>query len=154
MNIQKWDIRYLELAYQVGTWSKDPSTKVGAILVRPNNSIASTGFNGFPIGHDDSPELYLDRVYKHKHVIHAEENALRFFEKRAENFSLYVSFPCCENCISLIISNGITRIVTPELPISGRSILWITEWSERIEKSKEKAKKNNIQWDTYDIIKK
>lgn len=30
---EKWNRRFVELAKNVSTWSKDPSTKVGAVIV-------------------------------------------------------------------------------------------------------------------------
>tara|TARA_R110000787_G_scaffold186397_1_gene297914 strand:- start:2897 stop:3064 length:168 start_codon:yes stop_codon:yes gene_type:complete len=43
----KWDQRFMELAAFIAQWSKDPSTKVGAVIVDPRNKrIVSTGFNG------------------------------------------------------------------------------------------------------------
>ena len=47
-DIDKWDARFLDLAVYVADWSKDPSTKVGAVLVRPDRTIAALGFNRFP----------------------------------------------------------------------------------------------------------
>jgi dCMP deaminase len=74
--IDKWDGRFLDLAVFVGDWSKDPSTKVGAVLVRPDRTIAGLGFNGFPRGVLDHPERYDDRPTKYEMVVHAEMNAL------------------------------------------------------------------------------
>lgn len=132
---RKWDQRYINLAREVGTWSKDPSTKVGAVLVRPNNSVASTGFNGFPPGYDDSPDLYLDRGYKYQHVIHAEENAIKFFGQTAEGFTLYTSFPCCPDCVEKAGKAGVSRIVCPALNTEGRNLEWVDEWKQRIRRS-------------------
>lgn len=132
MNRQrKWDLRYLELANLVASWSKDPSTKVGAVLVRPNNSVAATGFNGFPPGADDSPERYADRDLKYRHVVHAEVNALNFFGQPAQGFTLYTSFPYCPNCLTYAARRGVTRIVQPPLPTLDRGPEWIREWQER-----------------------
>ena len=131
----KWDRRYIALAQHVATWSKDPSTKVGAVLVRPNNSVASVGFNGFPPGHDDSPELYSDRAYKYQHVVHAEINALNFFGSRADGFALYTSFPCCPDCMSAAGWLGVARVCFPETDFTGRDPEWILEWRQRIDDS-------------------
>lgn len=145
---RKWDLRYLGLARQIADWSKDPSTKVGAVLVRPNNSIASTGFNGFPPGEDDSPDLYADREYKYAHVIHAEVNAIDFFlghrhatnthHQPLEGFALYTSFPVCPECMTRIVKEGITRIVSPGIgQVSyGKPATWIRAWSDRLVESR------------------
>lgn len=154
----KWDRRYIALAREVGTWSKDPSTQVGAVLVRPNNSVASTGFNGFPSGHDDSPELYLNREYKYKHVVHAEDNALRFYcgvntkgkfrlSSLRPGFTLYTSFPTCPNCMTLCGEVGVSRVVGPPLDPTGKTQEWQNEWKQRILKSSEIAARYGIQWD-------
>lgn len=146
----KWDRRYIELARTVARWSKDPSTKVGAVLVRPNNSVASTGFNGFPPGHDDSPELYLDRDYKYKHVVHAEVNALNFLDSPADGFTLYTSFPCCPDCVERAAEAGVSRIVHPPLPTLGRSALWVGEWTQRLIRSREVAARHGIALEVLD----
>ena len=52
----KWDIRFLEMAKLVASWSKDPSTQVGAIAVR-NRTVIAQGYNGFPRGVDDHQYL-------------------------------------------------------------------------------------------------
>ena len=46
-----WDQRFIALADHIGQWSKDPSTQQGAVIVRPDKTIAATGFNGFPRRH-------------------------------------------------------------------------------------------------------
>lgn len=154
----KWDRRYLRLAYEIAGWSKDPSTTVGAVLVRPNNSVASTGFNGFPAGESDAPELYADRAYKYEHVVHAEANAFRFLAEAANRqnngikglctgFTLYTSFPCCPNCMALAAQAGVTRVVGPPINFSGKSEEWKNEWRARIIESAETAEKNGIAWD-------
>lgn len=109
----KWDLRFLEMARLVGSWSKDPSSKIGAVLVRPDRTLASIGFNGFPQGLSDAPELYQDRDYKIATVRHAEENAIGFSKDQSlAGYTIYVSGlpPCC-NCASEIIQRGITRVV-------------------------------------------
>ncbi len=146
----RWDRRYVGLAQHVAGWSKDPSTKVGAVLVRPNNSVASTGFNGFPPGHDDSPELYADRGYKYQHVVHAEVNALNFLGSPADGFTLYTSFPCCPDCVERAGKAGVTRIVYPRLDVSGRDASWAAEWRERLEKAQEVAKRYGIEVEVLD----
>lgn len=140
----RWDRRYVGLAQHIAGWSKDPSTKVGAVLVRPNNSVASTGFNGFPPGHDDSPELYLDRDYKYKHVVHAEVNALNFLGQTASGFTLYTSFPCCPDCVERAAEAGVSRIVHPPLQTLGRTTLWVGDWTQRLIRSQEVAAHHGI----------
>lgn len=110
----KWDHRFLELAKTVSTWSKDPSTKVGAVIVDPLNRIVSVGYNGFPRGCDDSTALYENREIKYARTVHAEVNAiLTAGQGRSTGATLYTwPFQPCSTCSGLIIQSGITRVVS------------------------------------------
>lgn len=112
MNTTKWDKRFLELAKLVGSWSKDPSTKVGAVIVDENNRIVSVGYNGFPRGIEDNKRL-LDREEKYDIIVHAEVNALMFANKSVEGCTLYTwPFQPCSRCAGLIIQSGVKRVVS------------------------------------------
>lgn len=107
-----WDIRFMELAHHVAAWSKDPSTKVGAVIVKPDKTIVSVGYNGFPRGVDDDPSRYDNRDMKYKFVVHAEANAILNANSPVKGCILYVTHqPCCE-CAKLIIQSGIKDVVT------------------------------------------
>ena len=111
-NQQRWDARFLEMAKVVASWSKDPSTKVGAVIVRPDKTVCSVGFNGFPRFVDDSPGQYADRNIKYPQVKHAEENAILFAREHLAGYTLYV-YPlrtCCP-CSGDVIQAGIKRVV-------------------------------------------
>jgi dCMP deaminase len=114
-----WDGRFLSLAHLVGTWSKDPSTKVGACIVRPDRTIAAVGYNGFPRGTKDDPALLVDRDVKYLRTVHAEMNAILSAHEPVRGYTLYVTplYPCA-NCASVIIQAGIARVVAlmPDLP--------------------------------------
>lgn len=132
----KWDGRYLAIALQIASWSKDPSTKVGAVVVNGDNRIVSTGFNGFPPGEDDAAHLYTDRAYKYAHVVHAEQSALEQCPTRGcSGFTIYTSFPCCPNCTRAIRARGFRRIVCPPLPTAGKSAEWISQWGDWVRES-------------------
>lgn len=112
MNSTKWDRRFLELAKLVGSWSKDPSTKVGAVIA-DHNKIVSVGYNGFPTGVQDSKERLIDRELKYDIVIHAEANALSFANRSVEGCTIYTyPFQPCSKCAGLIIQSGIKRVVS------------------------------------------
>ena len=72
----KWDGRFIELAKHISGWSKDPSTKVGCVVVGEDREIRSTGFNGFPRGIEDDSDRLEDREQKYPLICHAEENAI------------------------------------------------------------------------------
>jgi dCMP deaminase len=111
---KKWDMRYLEMARLVSTWSKDPSTKTGAVFVRPNRSVIAIGFNGFAAGVDDSEDRYNDRKIKYEMVIHCEENALIAAQSSVEGSCLYTwPFISCSRCSAKMIQAGVKRHVAP-----------------------------------------
>jgi dCMP deaminase len=113
MSLTKWDERFIELAKLVGSWSKDPSTQVGAVIVDGDKRIVSIGFNGFPKGVKDSQKRLVDREQKYDIIIHAEANALMFAGKSVEGCTLYTwPFQPCSRCAGLIIQSGIKRVVS------------------------------------------
>jgi dCMP deaminase len=113
--MDKWDNRYLELARHISTWSKDPSTQTGAVIVRPDQSIASVGFNGFPQNMPDTPELYANRDEKYSRIIHCEMNAAMFARESLQGYTLYTyPFISCDRCFVHMAQEGIVRFVAPE----------------------------------------
>lgn len=107
-----WDSRFLTLADTIAQWSKDPSTKVGAVIVNDKRIIMGVGYNGFPRGVDDSEESYADRELKHRMVVHAEANAILNARGSVEGCTLYVSpLPPCAECAKLIIQAGISKVI-------------------------------------------
>lgn len=118
---KKWDRRFLKLAAEVSSWSRDPSTKVGAVIVRPDNTIASLGYNGFPRGMSDSPELYADATreeVKYKRMVHAELNAILNAHGPVTGHTLYCTLFPCSSCALVIIQSGIKSVIAkmPEGP--------------------------------------
>lgn len=109
----KWNIRFLELANHIAGWSKDPSTKVGAVIVRPDKTIASVGYNGFPRGVRDYQDRYEDRSIKYPMVVHAEANAIVNAKEPLNGATLYCTLFPCSSCAGLIIQSGIEVVVTP-----------------------------------------
>jgi len=117
MAYDKWDLRYYKDTLEKASWSKDPSTKVGAIIVKPNNTILSNGYNGFPRGTDDSDVKLNNREVKYLRTVHAELNAILNCETRPVGCTIYVRpLPPCAQCSAAIIQSGITRVVCPPLP--------------------------------------
>lgn len=124
---ERWDARFLEMAELVATWSKDPSTKVGAILVDPARRVTSTGYNGFPRGVDDSWERYADREQKYAMVVHAELNAILTACSGGMDVmgcTLYVTRAPCAECAKSIIQAGIVRVVWASDTDPAMSIRW------------------------------
>lgn len=108
----KWRNRFLKLADTVAVWSKDPSTKVGAVIVRPDRTIVSLGYNGFPRGVADDKERYDDRALKYNLVVHAEANAILSSREPLQGYSLITTLPPCAECTKLIIQSGVVYIAS------------------------------------------
>jgi len=112
--LSQWGNRYLSLAKEVSTWSKDPSRKIGAIAVGDKGQILAQGYNGFPRGILDSPERYNDRPTKYKLVVHAEMNVIynaTFNGVSLDGARLFVyGLPVCSECAKGIIQVGITAV--------------------------------------------
>ena len=107
-----WSNRFLELATFISSWSKDPSTKVGAVITR-GNRIISTGFNGPPQKVHDLQERFLDREIKLRIVLHAEINAILFAKQDLKGCTLYCTHPPCTQCASIIIQSGLEEVIFP-----------------------------------------
>jgi len=113
--LNKWDKRYLALAKEVASWSKDPSTQVGAVTVGSKKEVLSQGFNGFPRGIVDSEDRYNNRETKYKYVVHAEMNAIynaTYSGVSLDGAVLYVyGLPICSECAKGIIQVGIKKVI-------------------------------------------
>ena len=107
-----WDERFLALAHHVSQWSKDPSTKVGAVLVGLDKRQVALGYNGFPRGVLDSASRLADRDIKLRYTIHAERNVLDNAHFPTQGATLYCTHPPCTSCALSIISKGIARVVS------------------------------------------
>jgi len=109
--MNNWDYRFFDLAAHVATWSKDPSTQVGAAIVNDDRQVLGLGYNGFPRGVEDHVHRYNDRPTKLLFVAHAERNAL---DNAADvkGATLYSTLFPCTDCAKGIIQRGIKRVVT------------------------------------------
>ena len=112
----KWDDRFIRIAEEVRSWSKDPGTKVGCVLVR-DKRILATGYNGFPANLSDSLHLYNRREYKLAITVHAECNALFNAAKNGVDVSgctAYVTFHPCSQCAAALIQSGVKLVICPD----------------------------------------
>lgn len=113
IDLRDWDKRFLDLAKEISIWSKDPSTKVGAVIVDDNRRIVSTGYNGLPRNIMDSFDRLSNRELKYEMIIHAEVNAILYAKQDLTNCTLYTyPFQPCSRCASIVIQSGITQVVS------------------------------------------
>ena len=104
------DKTMLELAQTISKLSKDPRTKVGAILLSKCGKKLSMGYNGFPQGVEENADLW-QRENKQHYVQHAEINAIVNCNFEKEGATLYCTLQPCNSCLGAIINAGIKRIV-------------------------------------------
>jgi len=121
----EWDQRFLRLARLVAFWSKDPSTKCGAVIVRPDNTLASVGFNGFARGMDDHEDHYADRAIKYPHILHSEWNALRSTQDPTLAGTTVYAWPMppCDECTAPLLQKKVARVVANP-PEEDKLIRW------------------------------
>lgn len=129
-------LKFVRVAESIASLSKDPSTKVGALIIDDDANIISTGFNGFPRGVNDMRERYQIREMKLKLVAHAEANAIAQAARaghRTHGANLIVTalYPCT-NCTGLIIQAGIKRVFAPVMDPVEANRFWFQE--QRISK--------------------
>lgn len=108
---EKWDRRFLELASHISSWSRDPSTKTGCVIVDGLKRVIAIGYNGFPRMFPDNEDLYVDRETKYKYICHADRNALDNAPCSVEKMVMYITHPPCLECQKSIIQKGIQKVV-------------------------------------------
>ena len=116
--LTKWDERFFKIALEAASWSKDPKTKVGAVLVSPDKREVSWGFNGFPKKLKD--DRRLTSKSKNCFTVHAELNAILNAKKDLIGWTLYVTKFPCHNCALAISQAGIARLVCPPIDTNSK----------------------------------
>jgi len=118
-----WDQMFLAIAKEAAKRSKDPSTKVGAVIVGPDNEVRSIGYNCFPRGVDDGAPGRLERPLKYLWIEHGERNAVYNAARVGTSLKgcrMYVSWLPCADCARAIIQSGICELVIEDLSIPDR----------------------------------
>jgi len=122
----KWDLRFLELAALVSTWSKD-TTKVGCVIVGPDREVRGVGYNGFPRGVDDDVPERKQRPAKYLWTAHAERNALDNALRAGisvRGCTLYLTWMPCMDCARGIIQTGIAKVIAGQGSVSDNPEKW------------------------------
>lgn len=126
-----WFQRYMDLAHHVAQWSKDPSTRVGAVVVGIDRREIALAYNGFPPGIADTEERLADRPTKYRFTQHAERNALDNARFDLRGSTLAVTLHPCSECAKSIVSKGVRIVLCP--PIAEGSRWWQeAEWGAQI----------------------
>lgn len=139
--------KYMKLAQFFSEWSKDPRTKVGAVIIGENGQVLSQGYNGFPRGIKDTEERLNNREIKNKLVTHAEENALYnalLNNANIENSTIYVyGLHVCHNCAKGIIQSGIKDVVMLETKVN--------DWTESTTLAKEMFEESGVKFEILEL---
>ena len=129
----KWHARFLQMAALVGSWSKDPSTKSGAVIVDNKQRVVATGYNGLPRGIQDSHIRLHTRELKYDLTMHSELNAILFAKTHLDGFAIYSTpIPPCIRCAVAIIQSGIKHVICTPLHDDQRD-----RWQASVDHSKE-----------------
>ena len=123
--MDKWDKRFIDMAYLVATWSScyQPNRKIGAVIVK-DKRILATGYNGAPQNVKSCVErgeclrrkLNVPSGTKQElcYAVHAEQNAIvqaARLNTSVDGATLYCTHQPCTICTRLIINAGIRRVV-------------------------------------------
>ena len=148
MMVDKWHKRYLKLAQEVASWSKDPSTKIGAVAIGEKGQVLAQGYNGFPRDVNDTPERYSNRELKYKYVVHAEQNLIynaTYNGVSLDGAVLYVvGLPICSECAKAIIQVGIRQVVMPDQEVP-------EHWSESWNFTQSLFRESGVEWMMVEI---
>ena len=112
----KWIKRFLGLAAEVATWSKDPSTQAGAVIVPPDQIGISYGYNGYPRGVEDVPDE--EKEVRYLKTVHAEMNAILNAKGDLKGHFMFCTHPPCPECAKAIIQVGIKVVFYPAADVN------------------------------------
>jgi len=149
--VNSWDKKYIRLAREVSTWSKDPSTCIGAVAVGEKGQLLAQGYNGFPRGIEDSQERLNNRKEKYKYVVHAEMNCIynaTYNGVSLNGSTMYIyGLPVCSECAKGLIQVGIKRVVST--PITDATP---ETWVESTKLTKEIFEEAGVKYDFINTI--
>jgi dCMP deaminase len=109
-----WDDYFMGLAGFVSKKSKDRSTKVGCVIVGPDNEIRTTGYNNFPRGVNDDVKERHQRPEKYFWTEHAERNAIYAAARVGtplKGCRAYLPWFPCMDCARALVQSGIVEVV-------------------------------------------
>ncbi len=151
---RKWDLRFLNMAFDIAEWSKDRSTKTGCVVTR-DNRLQTSGYNGFPPGVDDEVEARHERPAKYLYTEHCDRNAIyqaARFGIALLGSSMYLTGPPCAPCTRGIIMVGIVRVVWPKDNPFNTDKARAARWADDFAAASEMAAEANGTGLDFDII--
>ncbi len=143
----KWNKRFMEMAFLVASWSKDTSTKTGAVVVGPDREIRATGYNGLVRGVDDNKPERLERPTKYDFFEHAERNAIYnacLTGTSLKGCVMYATHAPCTDCARAIIQAGIKTVITNAVEITENTPKGT--WRDKLQYSAEMFKEAGVEY--------
>lgn len=116
-----WDEYFIKIVEVVAEKSKDPSSKMGCVIVDENKRVVSLGYNGLVQGADESKMTLSERPMKYYFAIHSEMNAILFARRDLTGCTIYNRVATCENCLKYALQAGIKRFVYKDLRVGSHS---------------------------------
>lgn len=146
-----WDKKYIRLAREISSWSKDPSKQIGAVAIGEKGQVLAQGYNGFPRGIEDTDERLNHRQTKYKYVVHAEMNCIynaTYNGVSLNGSTMYIyGLPVCSECAKGLIQVGIKRVVST--PITDATP---ETWVESTKLTKEIFEEAGVKYDFINTI--
>lgn len=146
-----WDKKYIRLAREISSWSKDPSKQIGAVAIGEKGQVLAQGYNGFPRGIEDTDERLNHRQTKYKYVVHAEMNCIynaTYNGVSLNGSTMYIyGLPVCSECAKGLIQVGIKRVVST--PITDATP---ETWVESTKLTKEIFQEAGVEYDFINTI--
>lgn len=148
-----WEELFMRHVYLISQKSKDPRTKIGAVLVKDGETDPiATGFNGFPRGILDKEELYLNRETKYPIICHAEFNSVINAARKGVSTIgsiLYTQAPVCNECAKVVIQAGVIKVVYHfQFP----KLTHLTKWVESCKLGNSMLVEAGIQTREFDMV--
>ena len=118
---KKWPKYFMKVAEDTAELSKDPITKVGAVIVK-NKKVKSVGYNGAPacfpddlVPKDSESEKLVEK--KNTFMCHAELNAVLNYDgqmKSLRGSDIYVTISPCSKCACMLAQLRVRRVIYKE----------------------------------------
>jgi dCMP deaminase len=145
----KWNQRWLRLAHEVASWSKD-EIKVGAVIFDQNRNPRGFGYNGPPRNILDTNPQVWQKPHKNWLFEHAERNVVYACARNGiscDNCTLVVThWPCCD-CTRAIIQSGIKSLIVDEACLDPTGTFY-QKWQEQIQVSQNMLNEAGVKYET------
>lgn len=139
---------FMRAVYENASFSKDPRTKIGAVLTL-DDCFISSGFNGFPRKVRDFKSRYEHRETKYKFICHAEANAVFTAARLGRatlNTTLYTQGVPCQECCKALIQAGISKIIVHE---QWPNLTYSEKWVEAVKISLQMMEEADIELEFF-----